>query len=92
MRKVVVAVVLAGMMLMAMGGSAFATHPHHLEIVVERGGADVDQCVDRGGVGFGTGQDHGDSTAFHNKVHKGQPGLFAFERANNPVFVDGGTC
>lgn len=94
MRKVVVAVVLAGLMVVAMSGAALATHAHRLTIVVEgRGAADVSQCADRGGKGFGTGQDHADSTAFHNRVHTGTPGTHAFTRANNPVsVVGGGTC
>ena len=62
---------------------AFATHYH---VIMTPG-----TCVDRAGAGFGTGQEH-TSTSFHSQVHKGTPGLFAFERAGNPVSVVGGTC
>lgn len=67
----------------ATGTPAHATHSH----VIRTTGA----CVDKGGAGFGTGEQH-DSTSFHSQVHKGTPGLFAFERDNNPVLVEGGSC
>lgn len=69
---------------------AGATHPHHLDTP----GA----CVDRNGAGFGTGQAHSENTAdpgdttFHERVHKGTPGTWAFTQANNPVSVGGGLC
>lgn len=69
---------------------AAADHPHHLET--------PGTCVDRNGAGFGTGQEHHDNTAdpgdttFHERIHKGAPGLFAFEREANPVGVHGGRC
>jgi hypothetical protein len=62
---------------------AFATHSH----VIRTPGT----CVDKAGAGFGTGDQH-DDTSFHSRVHKGTPGLFAFERENNPVLVEGGQC
>jgi len=67
-----------------------ATHPHHIDTP----GA----CVDRNGRGFGTGQSHSDNTAdpgdttFHERIHKGTPGAFAFSQENNPVSVSGGRC
>lgn len=76
----------AGIAAVAIGGistPAFATHSH----VIRTPGT----CVDRAGAGFGTGEQH-DSTSFHAQVHKGTPGLFAFERDNNPVLVEGGQC
>ena len=74
----------------AVAAPASATHAHHIETP----GA----CADRNGQGFGTGQRHGDNSAdpgdttFHERIHKGTPGLFAFEQAANPVGVDGGLC
>lgn len=76
----------AGVATLAIAGistPAFATHSH----VILTPGA----CVDRAGAGFGTDEEH-DSTSFHARVHKGTPGLFAFERDNNPVVVEGGAC
>lgn len=67
-------------------GPAFAEHPHRLELP-------NGNCADRGGAGFGTGQTHGDAGAFHDRVHTGTPGTFAFAQPNNPVsVVGGGTC
>ena len=71
-------------------GTAGATHPHHIDT--------PGTCVDRNGIGFGTGQEHLDDTAdpgdttFHERFHKGKPGKLAFTRANNPVSVSGGVC
>lgn len=67
-------------------GPAAAEHAHHLELP-------NGNCADRGGQGFGTGQDHGDAGAFHLRVHTGTPDVFAFAQPNNPVKVVGGsTC
>ena len=70
----------------AVATPASATHAHRIET--------PGTCVDKAGAGFGTGQDHasGDRPTFHSQVHKGAPGLFAFENANNPVSVVAGTC
>lgn len=74
----------------AVASPAAATHAHHIDTP----GA----CVDRNGQGFGTGQPHSDNSAdpgdttFHERIHKGTPGTFAFERDNNPVGVSGGYC
>lgn len=66
--------------LAAVATPASATHPH----VITTPGT----CVDKAGAGFGTGEDHG-APSFHSQVHKGTPGLFAFEHENNPVSVVG---
>jgi hypothetical protein len=65
---------------------AMAHHAHHLELP-------NGNCADRGGAGFGTGQDHDDPGSFHLRVHTGTPGQFAFTQSSNPVAVVGGsTC
>ena len=69
--------------LLAVAPPASATHSH----VIQTPGT----CVDKAGAGFGTGEDHA-HPSFHSQVHKGTPGLFAFERRNNPVSVVAGTC
>lgn len=67
-------------------GPALADHPHHLDLP-------NGNCADRGGAGYGTGQDHGEPGSFHQRVHTGTPGTFAFTREGNPVAVVGGaTC
>lgn len=76
----------AGAMVAGAGSAALADHAHHLELP-------NGNCADRGGEGFGTGQDHDDPGAYHRRVHMGTPGQFAFTRSNNPVAVVGGaTC
>lgn len=71
-------------------GPSGATHSHS---VVTPGA-----CVDRNGSGFGTGEVHTDNTAdpgdttFHERIHKGTPGTFAFEQHRNPVSVAGSLC
>lgn len=71
-------------------GPASATHAHHIDT--------PGTCADRNGQGFGTGQEHSDNSAdpgdttFHERIHKGTPGLFAFEQSSNPVVVAGGLC
>ena len=75
-----------GAMVIAVGAlpaSASATHSH----IIQTPGT----CVDKAGAGFGTGEDH-TAPSFHSQVHKGTPGLFAFERENNPVSVVAGSC
>ena len=89
-RKIVAAALLVAGGVGAVAAPVAASHPHHLETP----GA----CVDRSGQGFGTGQSHADNTAdpgdttFHERIHKGTPGLFAFEQEGNPVAVAGGLC
>ena len=85
-RLVVRLAVTAGIATIAVGAvsaPAYATHYH----VIHTPGT----CVDRAGAGFGTGQEH-DRSSFHSRVHKGTPGLFAFENPKNPVSVHGATC
>lgn len=89
-RKFIVAAVIAASAVGAVAGPASATHSHQIDTP----GA----CVDRNGRGFGTGQVHLDNspdpgdTTFHERIHKGTPGSFAFERTNNPVSVVGQLC
>lgn len=67
-------------------GPAWAEHAHHLDLP-------NGNCADRGGAGFGTGQDHESAGSFHAHVHTGTPGTFAFAQPGNPVAVVGGsTC
>jgi hypothetical protein len=68
----------------AVAGPASATHSH----VITTPGT----CVDKAGAGFGTDEPHGPQPSFHSQVHKGTPGLFAFENLRNPVSVTAGTC
>ena len=70
----------ATLLTLAAAGPASAEHSHILET--------PGTCVDKAGAGFGTGDVH-DAPSFHSQVHKGTPGLFAFERAHNPVSVVG---
>ena len=72
----------ATLLTLAAAGPAYAEHSHTLET--------PGTCVDKAGAGFGTGEVH-DAPSFHSQVHKGTPGLFAFERARNPVSVVGFT-
>lgn len=89
-KKLLVAVVTILGVLGTGAGTSFATHPHHID--------NPGTCVDRNGKGFGTGDVHSDhssdpgDTTFHERFHKGRPGSFAFEQANNPASVSGGTC
>ena len=79
-----------GAVLIGVGAVATPASAEHSHVILTPG-----TCVDRGGVGFGTGQDHdSDPTAptFHSRVHKGTPGLFAFEQTDDRVSVVGGTC
>ncbi|MDP9429691.1 MAG: hypothetical protein M3Q47_12800 [Actinomycetota bacterium] len=84
MRSTVVGAVMIG--IGAVATPASATHSH----LIQTPGT----CVDKGGAGFGTGEDHasGDGLTFHSQVHKGTPGEVAFEKGNNPVSVAAGTC
>lgn len=72
----------AAVLTLAAAAPALAEHSH----VINTPGT----CVDKGGAGFGTGEAH-DAPSFHSQVHKGTPGLFAFERERNPVSVVGFT-
>ena len=87
MRRIVLIFMVAAMMVvsMAFSASAFASHEHYLET---RG-----TCVEDVARGQ-TAKDEGDPGGhkFHENVHKGQPGTEAFEKENNPVSVDKGSC
>ena len=89
LRTTVMGIAVAG--LTAISTPASATHSHYITTP----GA----CVDKGGAGFGTGEAHPTGgppypppsetdPSFHTRVHKGTPGLFAFEQEANPVHVD----
>lgn len=69
-------------MLLATAVPAMAHHPH---IITTPG-----TCVDRAGAGFGTGEEH-DHTSFHERLHMGTPGTFAFAHDANPVSITGKT-
>ncbi len=87
MRRIVLLVTVAALMaaMMAFSASAFASHPHHLSTP----GTCVED-VARGQTEKGEGE--GGYHKFHDNVHKGQPGTAAFEKENNPVSVDKGSC
>lgn len=88
-KKIVLFAAMAAAVVGLAATPASATHPHHLDT--------PGTCVDRNGAGFGTGQVHTDNTAdpgdttFHERIHKGVPGLYAFERTGQ-VSVAGGFC
>ena len=81
LRTTIMSVAVVG--LTATSTPASATHYH----VIQTPGT----CVDKAGAGFGTGEYH-TAPSFHSQVHKGTPGLFAFERDSNPVSVVGSVC
>ena len=64
---------------------AFASHEHYLQTP----GTCVEDVA-----GGQTAKDEGEGGyhKFHDNVHKGQPGMVAFENPNNPVAVDKGSC
>jgi hypothetical protein len=64
---------------------AFASHEHYLET--------PGNCVEDVASGqTEKGEGEGGYHKFHDNVHKGQPGTEAFEKENNPVSVDKGSC
>ena len=88
MRRIIsiltVAAVMA-LMLVVSAVPAFASHEHYL--------LTPGTCVEdvaSGQTDKGSGE--GGYQQFHDNVHKGQPGLEAFENENNPVSVDKGSC
>jgi hypothetical protein len=88
MRRIisVLTVALVVAMVMAVGAvPALADHEHHL---LPPGTCVEDVASGQTAKGPGEGGYH----AFHDNVHKGQPGTAAFENPNNPVSVDKGTC
>lgn len=64
---------------------AFASHQHYL---LTPGTCVEDVASGQTSKGEGEGGYH----KFHDNVHKGQPGMAAFENSNNPVGVDKGSC
>lgn len=89
MKRIVVFAATGAALVGLAGAPASATHPHHLDT--------PGTCVDRNGDGFGSGQVHSDNTAdpgdttFHERIHKGTPGMYAFARTGQ-VSVSGGRC
>ncbi len=87
MRRIVLVVVVAAIMAtsIAFSAPAFASHQHYL--------LTPGTCVEDVASGqTAKGPDEGGYHKFHENVHKGQPGMVAFEKANNPVSVDKGSC
>ena len=87
MRRVVLVFVVAAMMAasMALSAPAFASHEHYLET--------PGTCVEDIASGqTSKGEGEGGYHKFHENVHKGQPGMVAFQNPNNPVSVDKGSC
>ena len=91
LRATVVSVAVLGMT--AVAGPASAIHPHHIDT--------PGTCVDKAGAGFGTHEVHAPGSgpfppsdtdpSFHTRVHKGTPGLEAFEKQGR-VSVEAGYC
>ena len=89
MRRIALVFVVAAMMAASMAFSAsaaFAIHPHYL---MSKHGTCVED-VASGQTSKGEGEDG--FHKFHDHVHKGQPGLVAFEKENNPVSVGAEPC
>ena len=88
MRRIALVVVVAAIMAISVAFSAsaaFASHEHYL--------LTPGTCVDDIGSGqTAKGTNEGGYHKFHDNVHKGQPGMVAFENPNNPVSVDKGSC
>ena len=88
MRRTVLVFVVAAMMAASMAFSAsaaFANHPHYLST--------PGTCKDvASGQTSISDEKHGGHHRFHDNVHKGQPGVVAFEKENNPVSVSGNQC
>jgi histidinol-phosphate/aromatic aminotransferase/cobyric acid decarboxylase-like protein len=87
MRRFVLLFAVAAIMVasVAFSAPAFASHEHYLSTP----GTCVEDVA-----GGQTAKDEGEGGyhKFHDNVHKGQPGMAAFENPNNPVSVDKGTC
>lgn len=90
LRTTVMGVAVVG--LAAISTPASATHSHHIDT--------PGTCVDKAGAGFGTGEVHPGpglyppsltDPSFHTRVHKGTPGLEAFEKQGR-VSVEAGYC
>jgi hypothetical protein len=88
MRRIILVLTVAALMaamLIVSAVPALANHEHYLETP---GTCVEDVASSQTDKGSGEGGHH----KFHDNVHKGQPGLEAFENENNPVSVDKGTC
>ncbi len=83
--SVLAVLAVAAAMVAVMAVPAFASHEHYL---VTPGTCVGD--IASGQTSRGPGEDG--YHKFHENVHKGQPGLVAFENPNNQVYVDKGTC
>ena len=83
MRRIALVFVVAAMMAasMAFSASAFASHGHYL---LTPGTCVEDVASGQTSKGPGEGGYH----KFHDHVHKRQPRMVAFEKENNPVYVD----
>ena len=87
MRRIILVLTVAAVMaatLVVSAVPAFANHEHYLETP---GTCVEDVASGQTAKGPGEGGYH----KFHDYVHKGQPGLEAFENENNPVSMKG-TC
>jgi hypothetical protein len=88
MRRIILDLTVAAVMaatLVVSAVPAFANHEHYLETP---GTCVEDVASGQTAKGPGEGGYH----KFHDNVHKGHPGLEAFENKNNPVSVDRGSC
>lgn len=74
----------AAMVSVGLTAPAFAGHAHYLET--------PGTCVQNIASGQTSQTSGGGFHQFHDNVHKGQPGMAAFQNPNNPVSVDKGTC
>lgn len=87
LRRVVLAMTVVAIMaaLAVFSAPAFASHEHYL--------LTPGKCVeDVAGGQTAKGPGEGGYHKFHDNVHRGQPGMVAFENPNNPVSVDKGSC
>ena len=88
MRRLITAFALALTFGLSISGSVFANHDHDLitpgTTVVDIGNGQTEKCAsDAGG------------HSYHEHVHLGMPGMFAFENPHNPVSViktESATC
>ena len=85
MRRMVVVIVVVAITVASVffSAPAFASHEHYL---LTPGTCVEDIASGQTSKGPGEGGYH----KFHDNVHRGQPGMVAFENPNNPVSVDKG--
>ncbi len=86
MKKNVKMTILGAVALVSVGLAtpASAGHGHYLDT--------PGTCVEDMARGQTSQTSGGGANQFHDNVHKGQPGLVAFNTPNNPVTVNRGTC